>query len=114
MPGGCFPGRVVGWLRKPFEVGLVKAASTEVKAKMLLGFKTPARSIMSLPMGRASRIHLLEMSFAPAKLQKWQRQKDSRFSWYALKSIPPMESSNIILAQKWGGAKENSLAPIKG
>jgi len=48
---------------EPFGFGLVRAASTEVQAKKLLGFKTPARSIVSLPMGRASRIHRSNIEF---------------------------------------------------
>ena len=60
---------------EPFGFGLEEAASTEVQAKKLLGFKTPARSIVSLPMGRASRIHRPKDKFCARETLKMATEK---------------------------------------
>ena len=52
-----------------------QAASNEVRAKKLLGFKTPARSIVSLPMGRASRIHRPKDKFCARETLKMATEK---------------------------------------
>jgi hypothetical protein len=61
-------------------------------------------------MGRASRIHLPETSFAPAKLQNGNGTKMTAFL-VRTEANATREDAKIMLAQKKGGAKGISLAP---